>query len=231
MLLATAGNICIAIALIICSYLIGAIPFGVLFGKLICKKDIREYGSKNIGTTNTIRVLGKKVGFTVFFFDVLKGALMMIIVKYILEPANIWQSPIPYLSYGIAAIVGHTFPIYIGFKGGKGVATSLGAVLTLTPVPAILCLVCFLLVLYTTGYVSLASTGATLTVLISAWILYFFGLDTTNLSLSTWAIGQPALFECIFFSIMGILIILKHFKNYKRLLNGTENNFKKKKTK
>lgn len=227
MLSASASNISLAIILLICSYLIGAIPFGVLFGKLICGKDIRKYGSKNIGTTNTIRVLGKKVGFTVFFFDVLKGALMIIIIKYILEPFNIWQSPIPHLSYGLAAIIGHTFSIYLDFKGGKGVATSLGVVLALTPIPAVLCLICFVIVLYSTGYVSLASTGATLTVLISAWILHFVGISSENVSFLGWLIGKPDIFTEICYSLMGVLILLKHIKNYKRLMAGTENSFKK----
>lgn len=228
-MLTSAFDINISILLLIISYLIGAIPFGVLLGRLICGKDIREHGSKNIGTTNTIRVLGKKVGFLVFSCDVLKGALLIVLVKFILEPANIWFSPIPYLSYGLAAIIGHTFSIYLGFKGGKGVATSLGVVLTLTPLPAILCLICFIIFLYSTGYVSLGSTGATLTVLITTWVLHFVGIESNQITFMNWFLGKPQLFDCIFYSFMAALIIIKHSSNYVRLFNGTENNFKKKK--
>ncbi|MDE6660612.1 MAG: glycerol-3-phosphate 1-O-acyltransferase PlsY [Anaeroplasmataceae bacterium] len=222
-------DIVIVILFIILSYLIGSIPFGVVLGKLICKKDIREYGSKNIGTTNAIRVLGKKVGFLVFFCDVLKGAFVMIIIR-ILSATKVWVTPeqIDLFLFGAAAIIGHSFSIFLDFKGGKAVATSLGVVLFLTPIPAIACLIIFGVVFYTTKYVSLASTGATITVIATAWILYVFGVaDVTNFGL--YFIAKPTLAVAILYSILAMLIIIKHFKNYKRLLNGTENSFRKKK--
>lgn len=224
-------DIIIAILLIILSYIIGSIPFGLVFGKLICKKDIREYGSKNIGTTNAIRVLGKKVGFLVFFFDVFKGAFTILLVL-LLEATNVWQSPaiIDYFLYGAFAIIGHCYSIFLGFKGGKAVATSLGVVLVLTPLPAISCLIIFGIIFFLTGYVSLASTGATITVILTAWLLYFFGVsDVTNFGL--YFISKPSTALVVLYSILSLLIIFKHFKNYKRLLNGTENCFKKKKDK
>ena len=140
-------DIVIGILFIILSYFIGSIPFGVVLGKLICKKDIREYGSKNIGTTNAIRVLGKKVGFLVFFCDVFKGCFIIILIK-ILGITNVWKTPegIDIFLYGAAAILGHSFSIFLNFKGGKAVATSLGVVLVLTPIPAIACLLMFALV-------------------------------------------------------------------------------------
>ena len=216
----------ICVLFIILSYIVGSIPFGLVIGKGICKIDIREYGSKNIGTTNAIRVLGKKVGFLVFFFDVFKGMFVILILK-ILAVVNIWESPIEYLFYGVAAIFGHCFSIFLNFKGGKAVATSLGVVLILTPIPAIACLIVFLIVLYATGYVSLGSTFATITVVASTWILYAFGIESTNLL--EYFIASPGLLVSVLYSILSLLIIFKHFKNYKRLLNGTENNFKKKK--
>ena len=222
-------DIVIVILFIILSYLIGSIPFGVVLGKLICKKDIREYGSKNIGTTNAIRVLGKKVGFLVFFCDVLKGAFVMIIIK-ILSTTKVWVSPeqIDLFIYGAPAIIGHSFSIFLDFKGGKAVATSLGVVLFLTPIPAIACLIIFGVVFYTTKYVSLASTGATITVIATAWLLYAFGVsEVTNFGL--YFIAKPTLAVAILYSILAMLIIIKHIKNYKRLLNGTENSFRKKK--
>ncbi|MDE7161290.1 MAG: glycerol-3-phosphate 1-O-acyltransferase PlsY [Anaeroplasmataceae bacterium] len=222
-------DIVISIGFLILSYLIGSIPFGVVIGKLICKKDIRLYGSKNIGTTNAIRVLGKKVGFFVFFCDVLKGAFVMILLR-ILAQAKVWIYPqeIDLLFFGIAAILGHSFSIFLNFKGGKAVATSLGVVLFLTPIPAIACLIIFAIVFMTTKYVSLASTGATLTVLLTTWLLYGFGVEhVTNFGL--YFIAKPSLLLSILYTILALLILIKHIKNYKRLLNGTENSFKKKK--
>ncbi|MDE6946711.1 MAG: glycerol-3-phosphate 1-O-acyltransferase PlsY [Anaeroplasmataceae bacterium] len=222
-------DIIIGILLIIISYFIGSIPFGVVLGKLICKKDIRQYGSKNIGTTNAIRVLGKKVGFLVFFCDVLKGALVIIFVK-ILKLTNVWVNPegIDMFLYGAAAILGHSFSIFLDFKGGKAVATSLGVVLVLTPIPAIACLVIFSLIFFTTKYVSLASTGATLTVILTSWLLYGFGVEQVT-HIGLYFIAKPTLVLVVLYTILAMLIIIKHIKNYKRLLQGTENSFKKKK--
>lgn len=222
----------VAIGLLIVSYLIGSIPFGLVLGKAICKKDIRQYGSKNIGSTNAIRVLGKKVGFLVFFLDVLKGMIIIFLVK-LLNTVGAWVTPIPEMWYGVAAIVGHSFSIYLGYKGGKAVATSLGVVLATTPLSGILCLIVFIVVLKSTGYVSLASTFATLTVVITAWVLFGVGMEIVPNSFSTnffvYLVGKTPLVVCVLLSCVATLIILKHGKNYKRLLNGTENNFKKNK--
>ena len=222
-------DIVIGILFIILSYFIGSIPFGVVLGKLICKKDIREYGSKNIGTTNAIRVLGKKVGFLVFFCDVFKGCFIIILIK-ILGITNVWKTPegIDIFLYGAAAILGHSFSIFLNFKGGKAVATSLGVVLVLTPIPAIACLLMFALVFYTTKYVSLASTAATLTVIITTWILFVFGVKDI-LNFGYYFIAKPSLILSIRYTILAMLILIKHFKNYRRLLNGTENSFRKNK--
>lgn len=219
-------NITIAVILLIISYLLGSIPFGVLIGKKIKGIDIREHGSKNIGSTNAIRVLGKPVGYLVFLCDVFKGMAIIILVK-ILEACGLWISPIDYLYYGAFAIIGHSFSIFLNFKGGKAVATSLGVVLILSPLTAILCLIVFLIALYASGYVSVASTLATITVVTVGWILHFVGIEPTNFF--EYFIGSVSLPLALLFSIMGLLIILKHIKNYKRLLNGTENSFKKKK--
>ena len=222
-------DIVIGILFIILSYFIGSIPFGVVLGKLICKKDIREYGSKNIGTTNAIRVLGKKVGFLVFFCDVFKGCFIIILIK-ILGITNVSKTPegIDIFLYGAAAILGHSFSIFLNFKGGKAVATSLGVVLVLTPIPAIACLLMFALVFYTTKYVSLASTAATLTVIITTWILFVFGVKDI-LNFGYYFIAKPSLVLSILYTILAMLILIKHFKNYRRLLNGTENSFRKNK--
>ena len=230
-LTATALDITISILLIILSYIFGSIPFGLVLGKLICKKDIRNYGSKNIGTTNSIRVLGKKVGLTVFALDVFKGMAVILLIA-LLELTGIWKNPegIELFVYGGAAVIGHCYSVFLDFKGGKAVATSLGVILVLTPIPAVSCLIVFAIILGMTGYVSLASTGATLTVLVTTWVLYFIGVAEVT-SFASYLIHQPSLLMCILYSLLALLIILKHKKNYIRLINGTENSFKKKKAK
>ncbi len=219
-------NILIAIALLFASYIIGAIPFGLVVGKLVKRIDIRNFGSGNVGSTNAIRVLGKKVGFIVFYLDVFKGMAIIILVK-ILKSTGVLVTPIEELWYGAFAIIGHTFSIFLGFKGGKAVATSLGVVLITCPLAAIACLIVFLIFLYSTGYVSLGSTFSALTVVTTGWILHFVGIEPTNFF--EYFIGKASITLCILFSVTTCLIIARHTKNYKRLLNGTENSFKKKK--
>ena len=216
----------IAVVLLISAYVIGSIPFGIVVGKGIKHIDIREYGSKNIGTTNAIRVLGKKLGLLVFALDVLKGVVVILIVK-LLGIYGVYNSPIDDIFYGVAAIIGHGFPIFLNFKGGKVVATSLGVILVISPLAALLCLVAFYLTLKISGYVSLASTFATLTVFTTALILYFVGINPTNFG--EYFIVQTSLTKMILISLTALLIIVKHRKNYVRLFKGTENSFKKKK--
>ena len=220
-------TIIITVLLLISSYLIGSIPFGLVVGKGIAKIDIREHGSKNIGSTNAIRVLGKKLGFFVFFLDVFKGMAIILLVK-ILRITGVFEAPIDDIYFGIFAILGHGFPVFLNFKGGKVVATSLGVVFVISPLAAILCLIAFYITLKISGYVSLASTFATLTVFTTVLVLYFVGLDATNFL--EYLIGKQSLVTLILVSLTACLIIFKHRKNYVRLINGTENSFKKKKT-
>ena len=228
MFLTQAFDASISVIFLVLSYIIGSIPFGLIFGKRIKGIDIREHGSGNIGSTNAIRVLGKKVGYLVFLCDVFKGMFIIIILK-ILDSCSIWTTPIEFFFYGAAAIIGHSFSIFLNFKGGKAVATSVGVVLILTPIPAVACLIIFAIILFTTGYVSLASTGATLTVVISTWILYAIGYEATNVL--DYFISTPGLVVTVCYTVLSSLIILKHTKNYKRLLNRTESNFKNNKKK
>ena len=227
-------EILIAIGLLMSSYIIGSIPFGVVLGKAICNIDIREHGSKNIGSTNAIRVLGKKVGFLIFFCDVLKGMIVILIVRILHATGVFYNEPVitssynlDLLLYGAAAIVGHSFPIFLNFKGGKGVATSLGVITLICPIAAALCLIAFAITLYTTGYVSLSSTFATLTVTITVWVFHFVGLGPDANPILVYLLGEQHLVTVILISTIALLIIVKHRKNYIRLLNGTENNFKK----
>lgn len=218
-----AQNIILTILMLIIAYFIGAIPNGLIIGKKFKGIDIRDYGSGNIGTTNSIRILGKKLGYFVFFLDVLKGMFVIFIVRFILEPLNVMDSKVPYIVYGVFSILGHAFSIFLKFKGGKSVATSLGVVLILTPVPALSCLVVFVIVLVLTGYVCLCSTFAAITVVVVSWILYGFGLN------SGWFLEKVPLYVCIIYTVIALFLIYKHKSNFKRLLNGTENSFKKKK--
>ena len=209
----------IAILFLILSYFIGSIPFGLIIGKL-SGKDLRKHGSGNIGSTNAVRTLGVKLGALSALCDVTKGALIIIIIR-LLEHYGVWNNPIVingesvYTIYGLMAVIGHCYPIYLKFKGGKAVATSLGALIVTLPWTAIVALVIFAIALKISGYVSLSSTLATLGVLLTCFTLYTFIYN--NIFNSLFVIGFAA------------LIFIRHIPNYKRLLNGTEHNFKKKK--
>lgn len=222
-LVSFAQSLTLTIVMCLVAYFAGSIPNGLWIGKKFKGIDIREHGSKNIGTTNSIRVLGKKLGFIVFGLDVLKGMFAIFIVEFILEPLGLMESQVPYIIYGLLAVMGHAFSFFLKFKGGKSVAASLGVVIILTPVPAILCLIVFGIVLVLTGYVSLCSTFAAITVVAATWVLHFVGMD------KYWILEKTDLFMCILYSLIALFLIYKHIPNYKRLANGTENCFKKKK--
>ena len=220
-----AQSLTLTILMCVFAYFIGSIPNGLWVGKKFKGIDIRDYGSGNIGTTNSIRVLGKKLGFFVFFLDVLKGMLAIFIVEFILEPCGVMDSKVPYIIYGLCSIFGHAFSMFLKFKGGKSVAASLGVVIILTPIPALACLIVFGIVLLLTGYVCLCSSAAAIAVVTTVWILHFFGMD------SGWILEAPPLYLCIVYSIVACFLIYKHKSNFIRLAHGTENCFKKKKNK
>ena len=203
------------ILFLIISYILGAIPFSFIIGKVFKKLDLRKYGSGNLGSTNAFRVLGKKLGSLVFILDVIKAMVILLLVKNGILQEIFNTTLIHSAFFGIMAVVGHCYSPFVKFKGGKAVACSLGVVLSLTPIPAILCLVVFGIVLKITGYVSLSSLMATLTVFISS-LVQFLIQD----------------FDWVVFPIycfLSVLIVLRHRKNIKKLFNGTENSFKKKK--
>lgn len=220
-----ATNITLTIVMCLVAYFAGSIPNGLWIGKKFKGIDIREHGSKNIGTTNSIRVLGKKLGFIVFGLDVLKGMFAIVVVEFILEPLGVMESSVPYIVYGICAILGHAFSIFLKFHGGKSVAASLGVVIILTPLPAATCLITFGIVFVLTGYVCLCSTFAAIAVVTTAWILQYTGMD------SKWILEKPGLVLCIIYSVVACFLIYKHKSNFVRLAHGTENCFKKKKVK
>jgi glycerol-3-phosphate acyltransferase PlsY len=200
----------LAIMLVI-SYLIGSIPTAVWLGKLVRKIDIRDYGSGNSGATNALRVLGVKWGLVVMALDISKGLAAVLLVVPLL---SVSQSPHPVLLSvlaGTAAIVGHIFPVTIGFRGGKGVGTSAGVMFALAPWVALTALTIWLLVVAATRYVSLGSMVAALSVA-PLLILRSFLLHVS--------IEGPLL---VFAILLAVVVLVSHRANIRRLLQGREN--------
>jgi glycerol-3-phosphate acyltransferase PlsY len=204
----------IAIAL---GYLSGSIPVGYLIGKSK-GVDLRTVGSGNIGATNCGRVLGRKWGLTCFFLDVLKGTGPVVgtgwamgLMRSDLEPSGAWM----WLAVAVAAMLGHIFPVWLGFKGGKGVATGLGVVLGVYPfltLPAVGAALTWILFAGTFRYVSLASIVAALT--LPCW----FGMMA---GMRGWSWGLATPFLCVTVA-MALLVIVRHRSNIGRLMRGTE---------
>ena len=190
---------------ILLAYLMGAFPSAVWVGKTFYKIDVREFGSGNSGATNTFRVLGKKAGIPVLIMDIFKGWLS---VNYISFLTNIPESAEAVfeikLAFGIAAVIGHLFPIYTGFRGGKGIATLLGLLIGLHAVAALYSILVFVIVFFTSKYVSLGSIIAS----IAFPILVILILGSTNVSLNLFAFFVP------------ILSLITHQKILKGCLGG-----------
>ncbi|MBP2100328.1 glycerol-3-phosphate 1-O-acyltransferase PlsY [Enterococcus rivorum] len=194
--------------LLILAYLLGSIPSGVWIGKIFFKKDIRQFGSGNTGTTNTFRVLGKKAGTTVLAMDILKGTLATSL-PYFFGISNI--NP---LVFGVVAVLGHTFPIFASFKGGKAVATSAGMILAYNPTFFVYSALIFVILLYITSMVSLTSMISAVLITLSTLVLPFtipFILPKIDWLLTSIAIA------------LTIFIFMRHRENIKRIKNGTEN--------
>ena len=190
---------------VLTGYLLGSLPSGFLVGK--CRGiDIRQHGSGNIGATNVVRVLGKKWGVLVFVLDVLKG---IVATQLILR---CYASPNLGIVAGFGCFLGHCFPVWLGFKGGKGVAVGAGILIGLTPLVAIIGLSLWGIAFKVTRYVSLASLIAAVSLPITSWILYR---------------QTGALFW--FTLVISLIAIWRHRSNIQRLLAGTESRFEKKK--
>lgn len=194
-------------SLAIFSYLLGSIPSSVWVGKALYGKDVRDYGSGNAGATNTFRVLGKKAGTLVLLIDISKGLLAASIpwLLDIIDP-NSARFVNLQLLFGLMSVIGHIFPIFEKFKGGKGIATLLGMVLAIHYVPALVCIVLFLAILFSTKYVSLSSIIATVSFPIL--LVFIFKSDEPLFV----AFGVSA----------AVMVILTHQKNIKRLVAGSE---------
>lgn len=209
----------IIIVLILC-YLVGAIPSSLWMGKIFFNVDIREHGSGNAGATNTFRILGWKAGSVVLLFDFGKGLLATVVLSQLAY--SIGDGPVTFyenwdeesmllILSGLAAVIGHMFPVYAGFKGGKGAATACGMLYGIEPISISISLALFLILMFTTRYVSVGSIFSSLIYPFAQLTLrYGFGVDID---------GSIILFS----SALALGIIIKHKGNIKRLLNGTEN--------
>ena len=214
------NGLVLQIIFLIISYLLGSIPWALIIGKLVKGIDIREHGSKNMGATNAFRVLGFKYGLLVFALDALKGGIILFIMKQNFFNFDLGDFIIHPLSYGACAFLGHLFPIFAKFKGGKGMATASGIVLFYHPIAFTAGLITFIIVIITTRFVSLSSCVTAIAVLITS----FFFKDNYYITIGDITItyfSQILIFICIF-------LIVKHIPNFKRIINHTESkiNFK-----
>ena len=193
--------------LIIIAYLIGSIPTALIISTKFFGVDIRDYGSGNMGATNTFRVLGAKFGTVVMVFDILKGMLAVGLFYFLpFYIHNEWDRTNLMVGLGLAAVMGHIFPIFAQYKGGKGVATLFGMILAVQPVIALSCVGVFLLVLFLTRYVSLSS------------IIAGIALPVCVL----WIWNDDVVVYRIFAVLVACLIILTHQKNIIKILRGNE---------
>ena len=204
--------VALAIISVVIAYLIGSVNFAVIFSNLFMKKDVRSMGSGNAGATNVMRNGGFLPGALTFICDALKGFVASyigyLVFDYMMHFTN-WSMAI-YGAYacGTACMLGHVFPIYYQFKGGKGVTTSVGIFAVCCPIAIVIGLVVFAIVTAISKYVSLASIIATVTVV--SLSIYFYDI-------------YASIYPQIFFIVaMGSIVILKHSTNIKRLINGTE---------
>jgi len=193
--------------LTIVSYLFGAVPFGLLVAKTR-GVDIRSKGSGNIGATNVFRVVGKGWGIFTFALDALKGFVPAFFFSMIGNLDAEWG-----VLFGMVAIIGHSFPVYLKFRGGKGVATSAGMLLGIAPLAVLVGFICWVICMMLSRYVSLSSIIAAVAVAIAVWVR-----------------GDKGLVVNIALTVLAVLIVWLHRANIKRLLNGAENRFGKKKT-
>jgi len=194
------------ILLLFGAYLLGSIPTAVWWGKRYYGIDVREFGSGNSGATNTFRVLGKKAGIPVLVIDIFKGTAAVLLAHFAPFVFDTNEFVNLELGLGIAVLIGHVFPLFAGFRGGKGVATILGVVICLTPITSLLVLLVFMIVLLSTRYVSLSSMTAGLS------FPFFLNIVLKNQN-------QILLLFSVF---VAILLIITHKKNISRLLKKQE---------
>lgn len=192
----------------IIAYLLGSIPTAVWLGKMKYGIDVREHGSKNAGATNTFRTLGKKAGIVVLIIDIVKGFIASFL-PYLFKVGP-WQSDeliTVQIVAAICAVVGHVYPIFAGFRGGKGVATSLGVIIGIHPPAAGICILVFLIIFIGSQYVSLGAIVASITFPTSIYFIF----------------KSDSIYLISFSIILASLVIYKHRQNIQRLIAGNEN--------
>jgi glycerol-3-phosphate acyltransferase PlsY len=199
----------VKIIFVFIAYLLGAIPFGYLLVKFVFTggEDIRNVGSGGIGATNVTRRAGKAAGLLTYILDVAKGVAAVIVMRQVANDDFFWIG-----AAAVAAIIGHIFPVFLKFRGGKGVAVGVGVYLAIAPLSVLSTLVLWGLIVYIWRYVSLGSILATAAV--PLWTLLYYG----------WLMPHPHLFGLVLVGILGCaLIVTKHHENIARLMQGTEN--------
>jgi len=205
-----------ALAVCFLGYLFGSFPAGYFAGR-IAGVDVRSLGSGNIGATNVLRVLGKRWGYTVFFVDAFKGFAAVRLTLFLAEHAGPARSHAVYFAIlaAVMCVLGHTFPIWLGFKGGKGVATSAGAIFGLMPLAAVIIFLVWVIVFEITRYVSVASLVAA------------SALPVTVVALIYWNVIEDTVL-LYFSTVLTLLVLWSHRSNFSRLLKGTEQRFTRK---
>jgi len=195
------------VILIVIAYLIGSIPTALIISRKFFGVDIRDYGSGNMGATNTFRVLGSRYGTIVMILDMMKGMAAVMLYNFLpyyfhneLERTNFM------IGLGLSAVIGHIFPVFAGFRGGKGVATLFGMILAVQPIVAVSCVGVFILVLYLTRYVSLSSILAALCLPICV----------------LWIWNEHEVMYRVFAILVAALVVFTHQKNIGRILRGVE---------
>lgn len=204
--------------MLIVGYLLGSLSFSIIFTKIFAKTDVREHGSGNAGFTNTIRTAGKKVGILVFVCDALKAIAAVLIAMAIAK----WLPFDGLVQYGkyaaaLGVVLGHNFPLYYGFRGGKGIVVSISIIFALNWITGLFTLGMFLIMFLATGIVSISSLTGAATVVICTAVMYAFGRAGVDVA------------QLVLMIVLAVLAVYMHRANIKRLLNGTESSFKKKK--
>jgi len=231
------------------AFLLGSIPFGLLIAKAK-GINIREHGSGNIGATNVLRVVGKKYGITCLLLDALKGLIPTLLgitlIRYANEPTGMaikplldhamqlpaelqWKAQLFQVVTGLCAILGHNYSPWVGFRGGKGIATSAGVLIALMPAAIVVLIVVWVLLFVTTRYVSIASIGAAAVLpLVTHFGARFHHINNDHAQPTLWQAGTWNKPLFVFSIVISLLAIWKHRSNIQRLLNGTESRFQPK---
>lgn len=204
-------DVLIPIAIIIAAYLLGAIPFGLLIAQTFGVRDVRKHGSGNIGATNVWRVAGARAAIWVYLLDIGKGVVAVLLAS------SVNQTIIPRDTFlvlaALAAVIGHVFPVYLKFKGGKGVNTALGVLLALLPLEALAGLIVFIVMVAISRFISLGSITAAVS--LAAIVL-----------IERVAFGRPVeIIYVLLTMVIAVLVVITHRKNIKRMIEGTEPRF------